>query len=118
MIGGSPRARGADFLTQHPAGFRPAASRLPAPQHRRSTRSVIDAERFAAADLGHRLEIDYIDCARYDCEPALIDPSQLSTAILEPCLENGRLDADARRGKLTMETRKLSVSTGEFTAAP
>ncbi|WJR77133.1 ATP-binding protein [Bradyrhizobium sp. NP1] len=91
-------ARGAD-LTRHLLAF----SRQQ-PLQPRSTdvnALVVDAARLLRPTLGEHVEIESM--LAHDPAPALIDPSQLSTAILNLAL-NAR-DAMPNGGKLTLETR-------------
>ncbi|MGY3133922.1 signal transduction histidine kinase [Bradyrhizobium sp. USDA 4501] len=62
---------------------------------------VVDAARLLRPTLGEDIEIESM--LAHDLAPALIDPSQLSTAILNLAL-NAR-DAMPAGGKLTLETR-------------
>jgi CheY-like chemotaxis protein len=64
---------------------------------------VIDAARLLRPTLGEQIEIESM--LAHDSAPALIDPSQLSTAILNLAL-NAR-DAMPNGGKLTLETRNV-----------
>jgi CheY-like chemotaxis protein len=64
---------------------------------------VIDAARLLQPTLGEQIEIESM--LAHDSAPALIDPSQLSTAILNLAL-NAR-DAMPNGGKLTLETRNV-----------
>ena len=93
-------ARGAD-LTQHLLAF---ARRQPLqPRSVDVNALVIEAARLLLPTLGEQIEIQSM--LAHDCEPALIDPSQLSTAILNLAL-NAR-DAMPDGGKLTLETRNV-----------
>jgi signal transduction histidine kinase len=93
-------ARGAD-LTQHLLAF---ARRQPLqPRSTDVNALVIDAARLLRPTLGEQIEIESM--LSPDSAPALIDPSQLSTAILNLAL-NAR-DAMAEGGKLTLETRNV-----------
>ncbi|MGA7806182.1 histidine kinase dimerization/phospho-acceptor domain-containing protein, partial [Bradyrhizobium sp.] len=70
-------ARGAD-LTQHLLAF---ARRQPLQPHSVDINAlVIEAARLLRPTLGEQIEIESM--LAHDCAPALIDPSQLSTAIL------------------------------------
>jgi CheY-like chemotaxis protein len=64
---------------------------------------VIETARLLRPTLGEQIEIESM--LAHDCAPALIDPSQLSTAILNLAL-NAR-DAMPDGGKLTLETRNV-----------
>src|SRR3954447_18103804 len=93
-------ARGAD-LTQHLLAF---ARRQPLqPRSTDINTLVIDAARLLRPTLGEQIEIESM--LSPDSAPALIDPSQLSTAILNLAL-NAR-DAMPEGGKLTLETRNV-----------
>src|SRR3954447_2515312 len=93
-------ARGAD-LTQHLLAF---ARRQPLqPRSTDVNVLVIDAARLLQPTLGEHIEIESM--LSPDSAPALIDPSQLSTAILNLAL-NAR-DAMPEGGKLTLETRNI-----------
>jgi signal transduction histidine kinase len=95
---GAAAARGAD-LTQHLLAF---ARRQPLqPRSTDINALVIDAARLLRPTLGEQIEIESM--LSPDSSPALIDPSQLSTAILNLAL-NAR-DAMPNGGKLTLETR-------------
>jgi signal transduction histidine kinase len=97
---GAAAARGAD-LTQHLLAF---ARRQPLQPHSVDVNAlVIDAARLLRPTLGEQIEIESM--LAHDCAPALIDPSQLSTAILNLAL-NAR-DAMPAGGKLTLETRNV-----------
>jgi signal transduction histidine kinase len=97
---GAAAARGAD-LTQHLLAF---ARRQPLQPHSIDVNAlVIDAARLLRPTLGAQIEIESM--LAHDCEPALIDPSQLSTAILNLAL-NAR-DAMPNGGKLTLETKNI-----------
>jgi signal transduction histidine kinase len=90
-------ARGAD-LTQHLLAF---ARRQPLqPRSTDVNALVIDAARLLRPTLGEQIEIESM--LAHDSAPALIDPSQLSTAIINLAL-NAR-DAMPDGGKLTLET--------------
>jgi CheY-like chemotaxis protein len=90
-------ARGAD-LTRHLLAF---ARRQPLqPRNTDVNALVIDAARLLRPTLGEQIEIESM--LAHDSAPALIDPSQLSTAILNLAL-NAR-DAMPDGGKLTLET--------------
>ena len=93
-------ARGAD-LTQHLLAF---ARRQPLqPRNTDVNALIIDAARLLRPTLGEQIEIESM--LAHDSAPALIDPSQLSTAILNLAL-NAR-DAMPDGGKLTLETRNV-----------
>ena len=97
---GAAAARGAD-LTKHLLAF----SRLQPLQPRSVDVNavVVDAARLLRPTLGEQIEIESM--LAHDSAPALIDPSQLSTAILNLAL-NAR-DAMPNGGKLTLETRNV-----------
>jgi signal transduction histidine kinase len=93
-------ARGAD-LTQHLLAF---ARRQPLqPRSTDVNAMVIDVARLLQPTLGEQIEIESM--LAHDSAPALIDPSQLSTALLNLAL-NAR-DAMPEGGKLTLETRNV-----------
>jgi signal transduction histidine kinase/CheY-like chemotaxis protein len=93
-------ARGAD-LTRHLLAF---ARRQPLqPRNTDVNALVIDAARLLRPTLGEQIEIESM--LAHDSVPALIDPSQLTTAILNLAL-NAR-DAMPDGGKLTLETRNV-----------
>ena len=93
-------ARGAD-LTRHLLAF---SRRQPLqPRNTDVNALVIDAARLLRPTLGEQIEIELM--LAHDSAPALIDPSQLSTAILNLAL-NAR-DAMPNGGKLTLETRNV-----------
>lgn len=93
-------ARGAD-LTQRLLAF---ARRQPLqPRNTDVNALVIDAAGLLRPTLGEQIEIESM--LAHDSAPALIDPSQLSTAILNLAL-NAR-DAMPNGGKLTLETRNV-----------
>ncbi|MBV9561758.1 MAG: response regulator [Bradyrhizobium sp.] len=93
-------SRGAD-LTQHLLAF---ARRQPLqPRATDVNALVVDAARLLRPTLGEQVEIDSM--LAHDAAPALIDPSQLSTAILNLAF-NAR-DAMPDGGKLTLETRNV-----------
>jgi signal transduction histidine kinase len=97
---GAAAARGAD-LTQHLLAF---ARRQPLqPRSVDVNALVIDAARLLQPTLGEQIEIEAM--LAHDSAPALIDPSQLSTAILNLAL-NAR-DAMPNGGKLTLETSNV-----------
>jgi signal transduction histidine kinase len=99
---GAAAARGAD-LTQHLLAF---ARRQPLqPRHTDINVLVVDAARLLRPTLGEQIEIESM--LSPDSAPALIDPSQLSTAILNLAL-NAR-DAMPNGGKLTLETRNVEL---------
>src|SRR6185436_18253311 len=92
--------RGAD-LTQHLLAF---ARRQPLqPRNTDVNTLVIDAAGLLRPTLGEQVEIESMLAS--DSAPALIDPSQLSTAILNLAL-NAR-DAMPNGGKLTLETKNV-----------
>jgi signal transduction histidine kinase len=93
-------ARGAD-LTQHLLAF---ARRQPLqPRSVDVNALVIEAARLLKPTLGEQIEVESM--LAHDSHPALIDPSQLSTAILNLAL-NAR-DAMPNGGKLTLETKNV-----------
>jgi signal transduction histidine kinase len=93
-------ARGAD-LTQHLLAF---ARRQPLqPRGIDVNALVVDVARLLRPTLGEQIEIESM--LAHDSAPALIDPSQLSTAILNLAL-NAR-DAMPNGGKLTLETKNV-----------
>jgi signal transduction histidine kinase len=93
-------ARGTD-LTQHLLAF---ARRQPLqPRSTEVNALVIEAARLLRPTLGEQIEVESM--LADDSAPALIDPSQLSTAILNLAL-NAR-DAMPDGGKLTLETRNV-----------
>jgi signal transduction histidine kinase len=97
---GSATARGAD-LTRHLLAF---ARRQPLqPRSVDVNALVVEAARLLRPTLGEQIEIESM--LAHDSAPALIDPSQLSTAILNLAL-NAR-DAMPDGGKLTLETRNV-----------
>jgi signal transduction histidine kinase len=97
---GAAAARGAD-LTQHLLAF---ARRQPLqPRNVDVNALVIEAARLLRPTLGEQIEIESM--LAHDSAPALIDPSQLSTAILNLAL-NAR-DAMPNGGKLTLETKNV-----------
>jgi signal transduction histidine kinase/CheY-like chemotaxis protein len=92
--------RGAD-LTQHLLAF---ARRQPLqPRNIDVNAMVRDAAQLLRSTLGEQIDIETM--LTPDCAPALIDPSQLSTAILNLAL-NAR-DAMPDGGKLTLETKNV-----------
>jgi signal transduction histidine kinase len=93
-------SRGAD-LTQHLLAF--ARQQPLQPRSTDVNALVVDAARLLRPTLGEQIEIDSM--LAHDCAPALIDPSQLSTAILNLAL-NAR-DAMPNGGKLTLETKNV-----------
>jgi signal transduction histidine kinase/CheY-like chemotaxis protein len=96
----SAAARGAD-LTQHLLAF---ARRQPLqPRNTDVNALIIDAAGLLRPTLGEQIEIESM--LSPDSAPALIDPSQLSTAVLNLAL-NAR-DAMPNGGKLTLETRNV-----------
>ncbi|MBR1210875.1 ATP-binding protein [Bradyrhizobium sp. JYMT SZCCT0180] len=97
---GAAAARGAD-LTRHLLAF---ARRQPLqPRNTDVNVLVIDAVRLLRPTLSEQIEIESM--LVHDSAPALIDPSQLSTAILNLAL-NAR-DAMPNGGKLTLETKNI-----------
>src|ERR1700730_11267364 len=97
---GAAAARGAD-LTKHLLAF---ARRQPLqPRSVDVNALVIEAARLLRPTLGEQIEIESM--LAHDSAPALIDPSQLSTAILNLAL-NAR-DAMPNGGKLTLETKNV-----------
>ena len=93
-------ARGAD-LTRHLLAF---SRRQPLqPRNTDVNALVIDSARLLRPTLGEQIEIESM--LSHDSSPALIDPSQLSTAILNLAL-NAR-DAMPDGGKLTLETKNV-----------
>ena len=96
----SAATRGAD-LTRHLLAF---ARRQPLqPRSTDVNTLVVDAAQLLRPTLGEQIEIDSM--LAHDSARALIDPSQLSTAILNLAL-NAR-DAMPNGGKLTLETRNV-----------
>jgi signal transduction histidine kinase len=93
-------SRGAD-LTRHLLAF--ARQQPLQPRNTDVNALVIDAARLLRPTLGEQIEIESM--LAHDSAPALIDPSQLSTAILNLAL-NAR-DAMLDGGKLTLETRNV-----------
>jgi signal transduction histidine kinase/CheY-like chemotaxis protein len=93
-------SRGAD-LTQHLLAF--ARQQPLQPRSTDVNALIIDAARLLRPTLGEQIEIDSM--LAHDSAPALIDPSQLSTAILNLAL-NAR-DAMPNGGKLTLETKNV-----------
>jgi signal transduction histidine kinase len=92
--------RGAD-LTRHLLAF---ARRQPLqPRSTDVNALVVDVARLLRPTLGEQIEIESM--LAYDSAPALIDPSQLSTAVLNLAL-NAR-DAMPNGGKLTLETKNV-----------
>src|SRR5882672_1162079 len=93
-------ARGAD-LTKHLLAF---SRRQPLqPRSVDVNAVVVEAARLLRPTLGEQIEIESM--LAHDSHPALIDPSQLSTAILNLAL-NAR-DAMPNGGKLTLETKNV-----------
>jgi signal transduction histidine kinase/CheY-like chemotaxis protein len=93
-------ARGAD-LTQHLLAF---ARRQPLQPHSVDVNAlIVEAARLLQPTLGEQIEIESM--LAHDSAPALIDPSQLSTAILNLAL-NAR-DAMPNGGRLTLETKNV-----------
>jgi signal transduction histidine kinase len=98
----SAATRGAD-LTRHLLAF---ARRQPLqPRSTDVNALVVDAAQLLRPTLGAQIEI--VSMLAHDSSPALIDPSQLSTAILNLAL-NAR-DAMPDGGKLTLETRNVAL---------
>ncbi|CCE12026.1 putative sensor histidine kinase with a response regulator receiver domain [Bradyrhizobium sp. STM 3843] len=94
--------RGAD-LTQHLLAF---ARRQPLqPRATDVNKLVIEAARLLRPTLGEQIEIESMLAP--DIAPALVDASQLSTAILNLAL-NAR-DAMPHGGKLTLETKPATL---------
>jgi signal transduction histidine kinase len=96
----SAATRGAD-LTKHLLAFARRQPLQPRPTDVNAL--VVDAARLLRPTLGEQIEIDSM--LAHDSAPALIDASQLSTAILNLAL-NAR-DAMPNGGKLTLETRNV-----------
>jgi signal transduction histidine kinase len=96
----SAAARGAD-LTKHLLTF--CRRQRLQPRSTDVNALVVDAARLLRPTLGEDIEIESM--LAHDLAPALIDPSQLSTAVLNLAL-NAR-DAMAGGGKLTLETRNV-----------
>ncbi len=96
----SAATRGAD-LTRHLLAFARRQPLQPSPTDVNAL--VVDAGRLLRVTLGEQVEIDSM--LAHDCAPALIDASQLSTAVLNLAL-NAR-DAMPNGGKLTLETRNV-----------
>ena len=93
-------SRGAD-LTRHLLAF--ARQQPLQPRSTDVNALVIDGARLLRSTLGEQVEIDSM--LAHDAASALIDPSQLSTAILNLAL-NAR-DAMPNGGKLTLETKNV-----------
>ncbi len=93
-------SRGAD-LTKHLLAF--ARQQPLQPRSTDVNALVIDDARLLRSTLGEQIEIELM--LADDSAPALIDPSQLSTAILNLAL-NAR-DAMPNGGKLTLETKNV-----------
>ncbi|CAL79423.1 putative sensor histidine kinase with a response regulator receiver domain [Bradyrhizobium sp. ORS 278] len=94
--------RGAD-LTRHLLAF---SRRQPLqPRATDINALVVDAARLLRPTLGEQIEIESM--LSHDSAPALIDPSQLSTAILNLAI-NAR-DAMPDGGKLTLETKNITL---------
>lgn len=99
LMGGAA-ARGAE-LTKHLLAF---SRRQPLqPRNTDVNALIVDAARLLRPTLGEHIEIESM--LAHDSAPALIDPSQLSTAILNLAL-NAR-DAMPDGGKLTLETKNV-----------
>src|SRR5213592_2889899 len=97
---GGAAARGAE-LTKHLLAF---SRRQPLqPRNTDVNALIIDAARLLRPTLGEHIEIESM--LAHDSAPALIDPSQLSTEILNLAL-NAR-DAMPNGGKLTLETKNV-----------
>src|SRR5450631_3835883 len=97
---GAAAARGAD-LAKHLLAF---SRRQPLqPRSTDVNALVVDVARLLRPTLGEQIEIESM--LAYDSAPALIDPSQLSTAVLNLAL-NAR-DAMPNGGKLTLETKNV-----------
>jgi signal transduction histidine kinase/CheY-like chemotaxis protein len=93
-------ARGAE-LTKHLLAF---SRRQPLqPRNTDVNALIVDASGLLRPTLGEHIEIESM--LAHDSAPALIDPSQLSTAILNLAL-NAR-DAMPDGGKLTLETKNV-----------
>jgi signal transduction histidine kinase len=92
-------SRGAD-PTQHLLAF---ARQQPLQPRNTDVNALVDAARLLRPTLGEHIEIDSM--LAHDSAPALIDPGQLSTAILNLAL-NAR-DAMPNGGKLTLETKNV-----------
>jgi CheY-like chemotaxis protein len=97
---GAAATRGAD-LTQRLLAF--ARQQPLRPRSTDINALVVDAAGLLRPTLGEQIEIESM--LAHDAAPALIDPSQLSTAILNLAL-NAR-DAMPEGGKLTLETRNV-----------
>jgi signal transduction histidine kinase len=101
LMGGAA-ARGAE-LTKHLLAF---SRRQPLqPRNTDVNALVIETARLLRPTLGEHIEIESM--LAHDSAPALIDPSQLSTAILNLAL-NAR-DAMPDGGKLTLETKNVAL---------
>jgi nitrogen-specific signal transduction histidine kinase/CheY-like chemotaxis protein len=97
---GAAAARGAD-LTKHLLAF---SRRQPLqPRNVDVNAVVVDAARLLRPTLGEQIEIESM--LAHDSAAALIDPSQLTNAILNLAL-NAR-DAMPHGGKLTLETKNV-----------
>ena len=99
---GAAATRGAD-LTQRLLAF--ARQQPLRPRSTDINALVVDAAGLLRPTLGEQIEIESM--LAHDAAPALIDPSQLSTAILNLAL-NAR-DAMPDGGKLTLETRNVEL---------
>jgi signal transduction histidine kinase len=97
---GAAAARGAD-LTQRLLAF--ARQQPLRPRSTDINALVVDVAGLLRPTLGGQIEIESM--LAHDAAPALIDPSQLSTAILNLAL-NAR-DAMPDGGKLTLETKNV-----------
>ncbi len=94
--------RGAD-LTRHLLAF---SRRQPLqPRAIDINALIVDAARLLRPTLGEQIEIESM--LGHDSAPALIDPSQLSTAVLNLAL-NAR-DSMVDGGKLTLETKNVTL---------
>jgi signal transduction histidine kinase len=101
---GAAATRGAD-LTRHLLAF--ARQQPLQPRSTDINALIVDAARLLRPTLGAQIEIEAM--LADDAAPALIDPSQLSTAILNLAL-NAR-DAMPNGGKLMLETRNVELDT-------
>jgi signal transduction histidine kinase len=66
---------------------------------------ILEAAKLLRPSLGEHIEIEAV--LRDDAWPALVDPSQLTTALLNLAV-NAR-DAMPRGGKLLLETRNVEL---------
>ncbi|WP_316213674.1 MULTISPECIES: ATP-binding protein [unclassified Bradyrhizobium] len=101
---GAAAARGAD-LTRHLLAF--ARQQPLQPRSTDINALVVDVAGLLRPTLGVQIEIESM--LAHDAAPALIDPSQLSTAILNLAL-NAR-DAMPNGGKLILETKNVVLDT-------